>query len=138
MADPDQSPAAAGIRIGGAAQNTREARASIAWHIDKPMWLTNVRHADLRPQLPVIASACGTVLFLRGVVVDGEPDVHGGPGDDRWSASWRFAYPVKFEPVIYRGDMANRVLAHLSTYVRSFKVLDEREYQQALTGLREA
>lgn len=108
------------------------------WHIDNPLWLTNVRHADLRAGMPVIASACGTVLFLRGVLQGGEPEVHGGPGDDRWSGSWRFAYPVQFEPVVYRGDMANDVLAHVSTYVRSFKVLDEQEYQDALTGLREA
>lgn len=138
MAGQDQSPAAAGLRIGGAGQNTREARASIAWHVDNPLWLTNVRHADLRPGMPVIASACGTVLFLRGLVLDAEPATHDGPGDDRWSASWRFAYPVEFESAIYRGDMANHVLRHLSTYVRSFKVFNQHEYQQALSGLRAA
>lgn len=118
--------AAVGVRIGLQHSTARDARKAAWWHQDHNVWLTNKRHRALRPGTPVIASACGTWLFLRGVVT-------GDPGP--WDGTFEYAYPVKYEPTVYLGDAKNPVLAGVAR-MRSMKALTAVEYEKALTGLR--
>jgi hypothetical protein len=78
----------------------------------------------------VLASAVGTRLFLKGVSLAGEPQTAGD-----WHPRWKYAYPVRFEPVIYVGDMTNRVLDKVSS-VRTVYGLTQDDWQVAVEGLR--
>jgi hypothetical protein len=125
---------AVGVRIGRTNVSAREARLAAWWHIDHDVWLTNTRFEALRSGVPVIASACGTWLFLRGTVT-GEPgDWDGTYGE--WGGTYRYAYPVEFEPTVYLGDTKNAMLDRIASKVRTLKELTDAEYEQALAGLR--
>jgi hypothetical protein len=99
-----------GVRIASAKQDMRAARQSIRFHIERHEWLTNRRCKEMREGTLVLASAVGTRLFLKGVSLADEPQTGGD-----WHPRWRLAYPVRFEPVTYVGDMTNRVLDKVSS-----------------------
>ena len=121
---------ALGVRIASAKQDMRAARQSIRWHIEHDQWLTNSRYKEMREGTLVLASAVGTRLFLKGVSLAGEPQTAGD-----WHPRWKYAYPVRFEPVIYVGDMTNRVLDKVSS-VRTVYGLTQDDWQVAVEGLR--
>jgi hypothetical protein len=124
---------AVGVRIGRTNVSAREARLAAWWHIEHGVWLTNKRYDAMRVGVPVIASACGTWLFIRGTVT-ADPD----PWDAgyQWDGDYKYAYPVKFEPTVYLGDNSNAMLDRIASKVRSLKELTDSEFEQAVAGLR--
>lgn len=125
----ETSVVALGVRIASAQQDIRAVRESIRWHIEHHQWLTNSQYTEMREGTLVLASAVGTRLFLKGVSLANLPQTGGD-----WHTRWKYAYPVRFEPVTYTGDMTNRVLDKVSS-VRTVYGLTRTDWQRAIEGL---